>query len=274
MQNILVPLNFTEVAFNALNYAIAVFPNSMFTILYVAPPSLNTVEVQYSILNRIRTDHDLMLKDLNDLIKLELGVKEAPDNVKTIVARGDVLPQVKEVLKSENIDLIMMGTRDKYDLLDRIIGTTSLSIIKQVDKPVYLIPRKSKYISFDRVLIACDLELEHEGIGKLMKEWNKPYNAYLRFLHIQNSANDFEAETEKLFKDIFKGDNPSFTFDITQISGKDIANKLIEEANKFKANLIVVEPSKQSFLSALFFKSISKDLILKSQTPMLFLKKM
>ncbi len=271
MKNILVPIDFTKVAFNALEYAINAFPESNILVLHVTPPSLNTTEIKYSLLNRIRTEADVLQDEVKRLIKLELNLEDIPSNLNLIMRKGDILPVINKLSQELAIDTIVMGTRDKYDMFDKIIGTTSLAIIKSQQVPTYLIPKDVKYTPYKKVLVASDYHLLTSSLGRKIKEWNKSFRAYIRFFHVKKGQEKFHKETDQLITDLFDGDAPQFVFDLIQKEGDNIGEMLLNEAESFNANLIVTMPEKQNFISRVFLKSVTKSLVQKSKVPLLFI---
>lgn len=271
MKNILIPIDFTKVSFNAIKYALKAFKSAHITLLNVTPPSLNTTEIKYSLLNRVRTEENILLDEVRRLIKLELDLDEIPKNFTIEIKKGEVIKQIEKYTVEYDIDTIIMGTRDKYDLYDKIIGTTSLAVIKKLKVPVYLIPKNIEYRPFKRVIVASDHHILSSSLGKKIKKWNASYNAYIRFFHIKDSENDFIKETDRLIQDLFDDSDPTFIFDLQQKEGTNIGPMIINEAKEFKADLIISMPEKQNFINALFIKSVTKELIQNSTIPLLFI---
>ena len=165
-----------------------------------------------------------------------------------------------------------MGTRDKYTVLDKWIGTISLSVIKTVSIPVYLIPPFAKYKGFNSTLVASDSHIGNKPLVQWIKEWNLPHQSFIRFLHIRNVKNpNFEAEKKTIVEGFFEDEDPTFGFEIISKSNEDISQSLLASAYNYGSDLIVAIPENQTFINALLFKSVSKELIMKSEIPLLFL---
>lgn len=273
IKKILVPIDFTLVAFNALRYACMCFPDAEISVVHVVSPSLNSSEISYSVLKRFSTVDDKMKAMLISSIKNELGVSIMPDRISVEVLKGEVIPTLKNFLSENNFDCLVMGTRDKYDIFDKVIGTVSLAIVKSIDCPVYLIPKYAIYQGFNKIMVAADNHLLHNEVGTRIKEWNADHNAFVKFLHIDNSKVDdnFGLSEEKLLVELFEGNDPTFGFSMESVKSKSIGTTLLDLAYKYGADLLVGMPDKQNFISSLIYKSVTKDLIQKSSIPLLFI---
>lgn len=273
MKQILVPVDFTVVAFNALKYAYECFPNAHLTVVHVVPPSVNSSEIKYSTLNRLSKVEDKMEEEVMAMILNELSLSELPNRITLQVLKGEVVQQLKSYISQQSFDAILMGTRDKYDLLDKVIGTVSLALVKTSDCPVYLIPRYAKHIGFHKVMVASDRHLLSNEIGTRIKKWNQDHNAFVKFLHINKDQknDDFDLSQEKLVDELFDDQVPSFGFEIETMSSQEIGATLLESAYTFGADLLVSMPDRQNFVSTLIYKSVTKELIQKSKIPLLFI---
>ena len=270
MKNICVPVDFTHTAMNALKYAIQMFKGDKITVLNVSLSSLNSTAREYSLLGRLTTTEDDLQEELRKVILIELGLKELPENLSIIIEKGEAVTEIKNFVKNNNIDLVVMGTRDKYDILDKLIGTTSLAMVKTLDCPVYLIPRYATFKKFKKVIVAIDDHSIDNKIGYRIKQWNESYKAFVKFLHIQNDNKSFNKEMNSIVSELFLDKEPEFGFEIEHVKSKEIGSAILSSAYNFGADLIISSPYKQNFISALLFKSVTKELIQKVSIPILF----
>ena len=239
--------------------------------LHIVPPTLNSTEVEYSILDRYKVVDDKMISILRNSIVSELGFDTIPDRINIQIKKGEVVSQIKKHISSHTYDAIVMGTRDKYDLLDKVIGTVSLAIVKTSDCPLYLIPRYANYRKYNRVMVAADKHLLNNKVGLRIKEWNKDYNAFVTFMHVSNGKDNYVKSEDILVSELFENGDPSFGFEVTTVQGAKVGKTLLDTAYNIGADLLISMPDKQNFLSALLYKSVTKELIHKSSIPLLFI---
>ena len=270
MIKVLVPMDLTEVSVNAIRYAYDMFPEAEFHVIYVYSGQ-STREPFYL---KAGTSKEMILKEeLINHIKAGLEVKTLPANVIVQLNKGEIVPKIREAALEFKPDYLVMGTRDKYDLFDKWIGTTSLGIVKSVDCPTFLVPKHATYQKMEKVLIATDHHLEDSALINWVKDWNNEFKAFVKFLHVQDSDNtDIHNVSDVIVNKLFQQDNVSFGFEITNIKSKEVTATLLSKAYNFGADLIMAAPDRQSLFNSLFYKSISKELIFKSKIPLLFLK--
>ncbi len=271
MRKICVPVDFTQTAMNALKYALHRFKGDHISVLHVSPASQNTTKTEYSLLGRVSSVKDDLVDELRKVILMELNINEIPKNVLLEVKRGEAISVVRSFVIDRNIDTVIMGTRDKYDVLDKLIGTTSLALVKTLECPVYLIPKSASYKDYEKVIVAVDTYAIEHGIGDIVKLWNTPYNAFVKFLNIQNDTEVLNKDTNVIDSNLFSDVDSDFNYEIEHIKASDVSSAIINSAHDFDADLIISIPNKQNFFSALLFKSITKELIQKVSIPLLFI---
>jgi len=272
MKNILVPIDFTDVGVNALRYAMQAYPQSKISVLHVREASFELDELVPVTPSHV--NNKFWEEALINFIKKELKTDNLPDKLSTHLAYGAVIQSINRFCKDSNYDAIFMGTRDKYNFFDQWFGTVSLGTVKTAEIPTYLIPKYATYKGIKNVMIASDDHFTDASLVDKIKTWNDEHKAFVKFLHIQRGKNEsFEAGSKSIITELIDKNNPDFSFEVTVLKDNDIAHSLLASAYDMKADMLLVIPEDQNFIQSLFFKSISKDLILRSDIPLLFLKK-
>jgi hypothetical protein len=96
----------------------------------------------------------------------------------------------------------------------------------------------------------------------------------VKFLHIHTGDSDYDiGGSELIINELVAENDPSFGFELAVIQDKNITQSILSSAYNFKADLLIVIPENQSFIHSLLFKSLSKELILQSAIPVLFVHK-
>ena len=271
MMKILIPIDVSDVSLNAIKYAHDVFPDAQMDVVHSITGLLNPND---PMVIKPWIPKDISIKeDLERMIREAFDKTKYPSDIKVEILFGETVPAIVRHVKKSDYDAIFMGTRDKYDLFDKWVGTNSLGVIKSVNVPVYLIPKFAKYGGYDKVVIASDRHVADPKMIDFVKEWNTD-NAFLKFVHIRESLQDnFNLEEQKILQLLFGGGDPTFGFEVSVVDGKDVTKSLLSITQAEKADLLISVPEKQSFFQAMFFKSHTKKLVEQSNVPMLFLSK-
>lgn len=271
MKNILVPMDFTDVGVNALRFALNAFPNEKMTILYVQ--NLQLVSHDPILIATEMLDAKFWSDALEHFILRELKIKSIPANVKIEARFGSVVSSIKKYCNENELDAIVMGTRDKYNYFDKWFGTVSFGIVENSNIDVYLIPKYASYKGFDQVVVASDDHLADKTFMDKIKTWNKDHKAFIKFLHIQRRKEEpFQDTTNEIVQQLFKESDPDFGFEVSVVKDQDISHSLLASAYNMKADLLLIIPEDQTYIQSILFKSITKEMILQSDIPLLFIK--
>lgn len=267
--NILVPMDFTEVSSKGLKYAYKRFPSANITVLHAITGLLDPRGRLHT--RPDATKEDLANAKLKEIICDELEINELPQNITTEAYYGEPVRVISNYLNDHAFDAVVMGSRDKYDLVDKIFGTISLGVVKRNAEPIFVIPRYASYGSYNKIMIACDESIEDSDILMQIDYWN-PTNAQIKFLHVsEDSGDDFEKTKDVLLKNLYEKYQPPFSYEIETIQSKNVTESILAYAYNYGADLLIVISRPTSFIKSLVFKSTTKELILKSSIPMLFL---
>lgn len=265
-------MDFTSVAMNAFKYAYDMFKNNNLYIIHVTINVGKNPEIFGGTPGQ--TNREFLTKELSAWLKHELNFKTLPENISINVERGEATEVIRKISKKFDFDYVVMGTRDNYSLFDKWLGTISLSLVKTIDIPIFLIPRYSRYTKFKKVLIASDNHINDERMLQNISTWNNNYKSHLDFLHISDSSDDeFQKKSNLAIRKYFAENNLNYGFEVTSAMNADISKTILANAYNKQANLIMMLPDDQSFINSLIFRSISKDMILSSDIPLLFLKR-
>jgi nucleotide-binding universal stress UspA family protein len=272
MKNVLIPMDFTSISINALKYAIDCFSGSKLFIYHVRTGILDTNE---SVgISMALSQADFWKKSIKSFVSKELGLPTFPETIEVIVDVGTVNLSINTFAKKNNIDCIVMGTRDKYNFVDKWFGTFSLAVIKESDIPVYVIPRYAQFGQHKKIMIASDYNSGDAVFLDKIKSWNQTNRAHLHFLHIQDkSIDDYDKTKEKIVQHLFEESDVEFSFEIEVLQEKDVTHAILATAYNKAIDLLIVVPEKQNFIQSILLKSVSKELIMQSEIPILFINK-
>ncbi len=270
MKKIIIPVDFSKASINAVEYAIQMFgSNADISLIHVVPGELGSDEAFNRLVAENRTRE--IRYQLMDFIRDGLGRPFFPGNFKLIMKVGRIISSIVDHVKENEYDVMVLATRDKYNLVDKLLGTVSFGIVKQLDIPIYLIPIHSKFEGFKKVMVASDRNMKNTKTILNISKWNKSYNSFIKFLHIHtDDSPEYNEERAKILRGIFRETDPGFGFEVATINSNDVSESLLGEAYNYHADLMIVLPENQTFLQTLLYKSITKKLIQHSSIPLLF----
>lgn len=266
MKRILIPIDFSFDAFDGLAYAIklAEYTDAELVLFHVNSDQKRISEIQKS------KKKDVAFKVLSHLALEKIGNTLAYQiKIKT----GEIVASILEESESEIYDLVIMGTRDNYTILDKWIGTVSLGVSKKCKTPLLLIPQGTSFHSYERILVASDYHINRKGVLDFIAEWNLPFMAITKFLHVKTSEKDsFLEESSLIIQKYYQTRQVEFPFEIEIKHGIDTPAVIYQTAIQENMDLLILTTEKKSSLNSLLLKSVSQELIIRSVKPILLLQ--
>lgn len=229
MKNLLIPFDFSEVAKNALDYAVKFSepdPSITIHLLHVSDGSITNKEINYRF-------EEVLAK-----YKSHLYPKLYP-----FVKKGKLIPTILEIQEELNVDLVIMGTSgaelDEEDLVTR----TSL-FVQAADLPILVIPEKHKKFRLDTIILSLGQEeiADRSPLYKLL-EVSRKFQAKVHVLTVQNTpvlvahseVDESNENTLQYFLDMFYSHH-SFT------ENEDIEKGILGYIKKNDMDMLAIMP--------------------------------
>ena len=277
MKNILIPTDFSKNANNAFLHALKI-ANQLGSQLYVLHC------YQQPIVSFSHAGEPNLVEDVYQQIQMSkfeffknhtpLLHKLAEDNgldhskVVFLFEAGTVLEAVKKPVKREQIKLIVMGTLGAAGLQRQIVGTNTVSVIKNTPIPVLVVPEKASFTTIKKIAFTTLFRERDKMAMREITQLASYVGADIYVLHVfedsSSTANilQYSEEWGKTFTD----SNPNFIFLEKQGTVEDTINSFIEEN---QIDLLAVVKRNRTFFDRLMTSSLSNNLAFHATTPVL-----
>ncbi len=193
MQNILVPTDFSNNAFHALDYATELLKNEEcnFFLLHVFTEkkgfkSKGIKEDGENILTKMEEDSKVRLK------RILLKIKKQKDNQKhtyrLLSERSGLIQVINSRIEELSIDLIVMGNKGKKSSIPVFFGNTATKALQTVKKcPVLTVPKNTGFSIPKEIAFVTDFKKTFDAkvINPLL-EIAALYGAAIRIVHIND----------------------------------------------------------------------------------------
>ncbi len=273
---LLVPIDFSSEAINALEYAVYMAKKLELPLLlmhaYFAPKSTIDIgteiyypepfeEIQRKIMHRFRSLSKI-IPALSDVeYKFELLYNE-PEGA------------IVDCCSNNNVQLIIMGTRGVHGIDEYIAGSNTYKAIKGANIPVLMVPIEYKNHRIEKVVFASDYQKsdKEDVMLEFIKAIIEKFDAKLNILHIENDqevgATYNELKNTKKFDEIFQHLHPVYHL----LDKQDIEHGIENFASYHAIDLVIVIPKKHNFFENLIKSPVTKKLAFHSKIPILALK--
>lgn len=268
MKKIIVPTDFSESAYNALEYAYQLAQQidaviQLIHIYYPSPSNVNeyvhgSPEIEKIMRNKFQ---EYALKS-----KTKLKEKyNASVFFDTSFELGFPADKLIELSKTVQNSLIVMGSNGETGALKRIWGSVSTKVAKKSKCPVLVVPPEAAYRRFEQVVCCSDsIALDAVSAHKVI-DFIKPFEADVHLIHV-GEEEPFEA---KALLELWKNYYPKAKVYYDQVWGSNAVESINQFSAKNNADLVVVSTEKRSFLEDLFHRSFTKEMLITTQLPVL-----
>jgi nucleotide-binding universal stress UspA family protein len=274
INKILIPTDFSEVANNALQYAIqlAKKTHAEIHILYVKNIPIMDNSFPNNVYQSYLIDvEEFTKKSFNDLIEKVLKNTEVKFETHTVF--GFIKDEIQDFSDKNNIDLIVLGTTGASGMQEILIGSNAASVAANSTIPVLIIPPHARFEELIHLVYATDFnEPEFPAVARLAYFANL-YDADVSVLHVKSDYDEFfDAE-----HNFFSRNKDADEFKKWKIIKLPKGDSVIESINTFiinnHSNMIVMAKHNRNFFDKLFHVSLSKKMAFHTQIPLLVLNK-
>ena len=274
MKKILAPTDFSENATNAIRYARKLFAKEKCVIylLNTFTPAAYNVSTMVDSYSALRLQEIVKNESEKKLENLENSLKEEFDNPNhrfvRIASFNLLILEIIDIVKNEDIDLIVMGTKGATGAKEVFIGTHTTYTIKKVKCPVIAVPSGFTYDAPKEILFPTDYRLSKSNrYLTLIKELCDKHNSRLNILNAYHGEPLDEEQTDiKEFLDTyFKGNSHLF-----HISENDDIIEAIESFQvKQKINFLIMIHNRHSFFENMLFRPVINQIAYHTNIPFL-----
>lgn len=272
MKRILLPTDFSENAYNAIQYALELFKNEVcvFYLLHTYTPAIYQAEYVLHSPGQIGLGDIYQTNTMEQLQKLQQRIETETRNPKhSFVLRSAFNTLVEEILEAveeDKIDLIVMGTQGATGAVEIILGTNTVYVLRRAKCPVIVVPSSYKYSKPKSILFPSDYEVNYKSESlKELQYIAEEYAATLNVLHITspNGLSQNQLENKAKLKRILSAINGFFHDEPDQ----DIITAINNFQATTKINLLVMLKNKHTFFERLFFEPVIKKIALHVNIP-------
>lgn len=257
MKTLLVPIDFSENALDAVQYAVTLSNsfNGARIILYHSNSAGNATD-------------DSFLEEIE-----RIKERFSRDRIKFIgVVNKDKLTDGIAVLVGQyQVSMIVMGITGRNKAGQKLIGSSVFQVSENVDVPVLVVPPQAQFTKLENIALALPIitDLKNQIPSDDILKFVKKHNANLMIVNVAKRKDKTPMSTlysglADLF-DLFEELDPTFHF----LTAKNTADSVADFAKDNHAQLLISIAGKYGFLQRMFKTSVTKTLAYHSTVPLL-----
>lgn len=272
MKRILFPTDFSPASMNAFIYALKFADKLQGELLVLHVYELPQLHMG-GLPNTLKDVYDTIelekFEDFKDQIPLlrDMAEQHHLNHIKMshILKHGDLVWAIGKVVKDENIDYVVMGTKGASGLKETFLGSNTGSVITDTDAYVIGVPEEATFEGIRNIVFTTRYREKDIKALKKVVELAKPFGAKVHCLYVNTSKTDVKEVVMEDWKLLFKDDNVVFhTFE-----SNDVKNTIINFTNSYEVDVLAMLNYKRGFFEELFNQSLTQKLSYHVKVPLL-----
>lgn len=261
MKTILVPVDFSNAAKNAIGFAIQIAEktgakvNCLHAFIY-----RENIQQGFEIAKANKQ------KELNDFTSqfetsVEIENTAYPDSFENAL---EFISNLKKV------DLIVMGTATEIGLRKIVTGSNATNTMFDTKLPLLIVPEHHTDLRMNDLLFTSDLKPLHRKAIEPLKELGKAFDATVTIAHVQTNIEDSNRELKELEKEnAFFGEDVRHIF--KHISTSDVSEGIRYFLDYEACDVLVMVRREYGFLDKLFRTNHTEEFADNPKLPVLVL---
>ena len=276
IQNVLVPVDFSPVAINALHSAIAICKRQLATLTLI-----HVVENTYVlfppeaggaagvILPELIVNANENMNELTKSLRIKHDIV-----VKHVVQTGNPADEICRWALHKETDLIVMGTHGASGLREFFLGSNAYRVVKNSPCPVMTIPGTNQWVDFKEILFPIRM-VPHalEKYDMVRPIIRKNGSALLIAGIVKKNDSTGFVEMKALVdsvKEKFIEDDVICSSEVMYC--EDVAKQVLEISKRENPDLIVITATLDKSLKDFFMGPYTQDIVNHAQYPVLSIR--
>ena len=260
---ILCPIDFSECALNALEYASKIGEkyHARLIVFHVlnkqdyqklAPLDLEGNYQEEFVRNKLASlqaavNHESLSKGLH--------------SCEVVISEGPIVQKTIEISQKVNANLIVVGTEGMNDFKEQVFGSRSSRLVLQADRDILVVPRKVFFKRPRKLVYASDYVEEDKLAIQKVVELASFFKSEIDVVHVSSRNRVIDKALHKTMLEELK---PFVKYDLVNYVLKsfrdDLALGLENYLQLAKGDMLVTLSKKKDFFDQLFSKNLSRKM--------------
>jgi nucleotide-binding universal stress UspA family protein len=260
---ILCPIDFSECALNALEYAAKIGEKYkakliVFHVLnkqdyqQLAPLDLDGTFQKEFVEQKLKSLQDAVLKE-----SLPKGLQSC----EVVLTEGAIVQTTIAYSQKINANLIVVGTEGMNEFREQVFGSRSSKMVMQTDRDILVVPRKAFFKRPRKLVFASDYVEEDKAAIQKVVEFAKFFDSEIDIVHVSSRTRVIDKALHKTMVEEIK---PAVSYDLVNYVLKsfrdDLALGLENYLQLAKGDMLVTLSKKKDFFDQLFSKNLSRKM--------------
>jgi nucleotide-binding universal stress UspA family protein len=263
MQTILIPTDFSKNALIAVYFVVNKLgtEETKYVLLNVYDIPHGGTSGLFYLMDELRKQSEKDMEDFSEALK-----KRFPDQdmvLETKLAQGDFSDQTNIIASDIEADCIVMGTKGASGVKEVLIGSSTVSLMRNLKRPLYVVPENYQEKEIEEMIISYDGKGFPDSVVPPIRYFTDKHQLPLRILHVR-IGDESPIQDWGDLKSFFNGIKLSF-----HESHGDNYEDGLKKGIEGEKGLLVMVRRKQTFWERFFNQSDSRKAVMHAQLPIL-----
>lgn len=272
MKKILFPTDFSETSNNAFVYALQLAKNlnaEVITLHVYELPMVDYINVPAYLADIYETVEMSTFQNYKGQIPIlrDIAAQHKLDDIKisNVLMDGDLVSTILQLIKEEDVDYVVMGTKGATGLKETFLGSSTGSVMTDSKAIVLGIPEQSTYRPIKRITFTTRFRDKDRKALRKVVEFAKGFGAHVDCIYIKSSKSDVKEVVIADWKLHFPESEVTFYI----IESNDVEQSILDFTEQNNTDVLAMLHYKKGFFEGLFTKSLTKKLAFHIKIPLL-----
>lgn len=186
------------------------------------------------------------------------------------LSQGQPKDVIMELAGSGAYDLLLMGTQGAASEYGKIFGSLTLQVLQDATCPVLVVPAEAQFISPKRLFFAMNIEAQDTEVIDELFAFCCRFDAHLSCCHISSNPLDLaESKHERLAR--LRELEKTELVDFILLENEDVLRGIQDYLDSHAIDLLVMLTHKRLFANPRFADSLTQEMALRTELPLLVL---
>lgn len=276
LKSLLVPIDFSQCAFNALSQALilSAYTGAEIILAHAIHIPMKTASLHVSSIDELEREAREKLRDLESRVEAWTethGMEKI--KISSVLAVGFPAEEIIRIADETDVCMVVMGTQGAGGVEGFLLGSNASTVINRAECPVLAMPSGKLLYELKKIGFATDLKVIDEDSLAEITAFAKPYDALIEFVHLftpgEIVANDQLTAFEKKVREIC--DYPKLNFEGFETFYENVSEALEQYVQGNQVDVLAVLKRERGFFEGLFHSSVTKKVTISAQEPVLVL---
>ena len=260
---ILCPIDFSECALNALEYAAKIGEKykAKLIVFHVLnrqdyqnlfPLDLDGIFQKEFVEKKLKSLQEAVLKE-----SLPKGLKSC----EVVIFEGSIVQNTISYSQKINANLIVVGTEGINEFRKQVFGSRSCKMVLQTDRDILVVPRKAFFKRPRKLVYASDYVDEDKSAIKKVVAFAKFFDSEIDIVHISLRSRLIDKALHKtMVEEIKPAISYKFVNYVLKAFRDDVALGIENYLQLAKGDILVTVSKKKDFFDQLFTKNLSRKM--------------